>query len=454
VVRIIALVAIRATCGGNRPDFDRDKRGAQSVTVSNSFREPEVDNVALGPGVTAGQVQIARNAAVALMKGQQLMHTPRALVRSLSFIVAAGVWLAPASNGSAAAQGTSAQPALAQDGRGLFDESAVTQDVFRAVWADRAPAQWVREHDVSLSRGTPPSGPRIALLYGGSASQNPAFTQGLVNGLSAVGYTPGRDISIIWRFADGRNELLPSLAAELVELRPDVIVAPVVAEAMAVKQVTSSIPIVTLTVADPVGAGLVASLDHPGGNVTGVIQQPLDFNNERLAFLKEAVPQSTRIGLLVASPANPATLNALRDGSAALGVELLTLEVQTADDLDTAFATAADESVDALMVFAGTLFTANRSRIVRLAAQHRIPALYPSRLFLESGGLMDYAFVEAARGRRAADYVLEILHGAYPGDLPMSPPRESELVVNLSAAEAIGYRFPPSVVARATEVLP
>ena len=336
----------------------------------------------------------------------------------------------------------------------MFNEPAETQAMFTAVWGDAAPGEWVEEHDAVLTGGTAPSGPRIGLLYAGSASANPAFTQGLASGLRSVGYQPGQDITIVWRFADGRTELLPALAAELVALPVDLIVAPVVAESMAAKQATSTIPIVTLTVADPVGVGLVNSLERPGGNVTGVIQQPLEFNTERLAFLKEAVPNATRIAVLanVATPDDP-SLTRLRDAGASLGLELQILTVVSADDLLGAFASAADHSADAMMVLAGTLFTANRSRIVQLAMEHRIPALYPSRLFVDAGGLMDYAFVEGLRGQRAAQYVSEILHGANPADLPMEPPPETELVINLNAADAIGYAVPSSVLARATDVL-
>ena len=354
----------------------------------------------------------------------------------------------------ASAEQAASPPALAQDGRGLFNEPAETRAMFTAAWGDAGPGEWVQEHDAALSGGTAPSGPRIGLLYAGSASANPAFTQGLASGLRSVGYHPGQDITIIWRFADGHNELLPALAAELVALPVDLIVAPVVAESMAAKQATSTIPIVTMTVADPVGVGLVNSLEHPGTNVTGVIQQPLEFNTERLAFLKDAVPDATRIAVLanVATPDDP-SLTRLREAAASLGLELQILTVVSADDLPGAFASAADQSADAMMVLAGTLFTANRSRIVQLAMEHRIPALYPSRLFVDAGGLMDYAFVEGLRGQRAAQYVSEILHGAKPADLPMEPPPETELVINLNAADAIGYAVPASVLTRATDVL-
>jgi putative tryptophan/tyrosine transport system substrate-binding protein len=269
-------------------------------------------------------------------------------------------------------------PALAQDGRGLFNESREIQALFAAVWGDSASVAWIREHDAWLSAGRPRTGPRIGVLYSGSASQNSAFTQGVAAGLRDVGYTPGQDISIIWRFADGQNARLPSLAAELIESGVDVIVAAAQGDAVAAKQATDIIPIVTLTVADPVGTGLAANLERPGGNVTGVIQQPIDFNGERLAFLKEAVPNSTHIAILAASPAPAASLSALREAAAMLGLELQVLEVQNGGELPAAFASAAENSADAFVVLGATLFSANRLQIIQLAREHRIPALFPA----------------------------------------------------------------------------
>jgi putative ABC transport system substrate-binding protein len=323
------------------------------------------------------------------------------------------------------------------------------------VWGEAAAAEWIRQHDAQLSGGKAPSGPRIGFLYSGTRAQNPTFTQGLVSGLRSVGYHPGQDLSIVWRFADGRAPLLPSLASELVDLQVELIVTPGQAETAAARQATSSIPIVTLTIGDPVGAGLAASLERPGGNVTGVIQQPLEFNGQRLAFLTEAVPSATRVAVLLdaTTPAGP-TIARLQDAAAPLGVQLQILEVRSADDLAGAFASATEQSADALMVLAGTLFTANRPQLAVLATDHRIPTLYPSRLFLEDGGLMDYAFVEASRGARAAEYIAAILRGANPATLPMQPPREQELVINLGAARAIGFTIPDAVLARATATIP
>jgi putative ABC transport system substrate-binding protein len=212
---------------------------------------------------------------------------------------------------------------------------------------------------------------------------------------------------------------------------------------------------VTLTVADPVGAGLAASLEHPGGNVTGVLQQPFDFNRRRLEFLKEALPNATRIGVLasVVSPTSATVLGLLQEAAASTGLELQVFELRSADDMPGAFAAAAQQPPDALMVLADTLFTANRSQLVQLATDSRIPTLYPGRSFVDGGGLMDYALVEATRSRRAAEYVAQILHGAKAADLSMEPPTDVELVVNLNAAQLIGYAVPSAVLARATDVI-
>jgi putative tryptophan/tyrosine transport system substrate-binding protein len=372
----------------------------------------------------------------------------------LALIMTAGLGLAPASGGAAVAQQVAAPPALAQNGRGLFNEPPETRAMFSAVWGDRAPAEWIQEQDAVLSGGQAPTGPRIGFLYAGTPTQNPAFTQGLVSGLKSVGYTPGQDISIVWRFAEGRAELLPSLAAELVQAPVDLIVTPTTPDTAAATRATSTIPIVTMTHSDPVGSGVAASLEHPGGNVTGVTEQPLEFSGERLALLKEAVPNATRVAVLAdGSTPNGPTLAGLRDAAAPLGLELQILELRGADELPTAFAAATEQSADAVMVLAGTLFGANRAQVARLAAEHRIPALYPNRQFVDDGGLMDYAFVGSGRGPRAAEYVFEILHGANPGDLAMGPPPEIELVLNLKAAQAIGHAVPPSVLARATEII-
>jgi putative ABC transport system substrate-binding protein len=210
-----------------------------------------------------------------------------------------------------------------------------------------------------------------------------------------------------------------------------------------------------MTVGDPVGIGLVASLDRPGANITGVIQQPVAFNADRLALLQRAIPNARRIAVLAnVSSADDPSLIALRDPAATLGLDVQLLPVSSADDLPRAFVAASNESADAMMVLAGSLFTANRSLIVQLAAEHRIPTLYPSRLFIEAGGLMDYAFQEQERGALTAEYVSQILAGADPAELSMTPPPDTELVVNLPAARAIGFQVPGALLTEATVVLP
>jgi putative ABC transport system substrate-binding protein len=364
-------------------------------------------------------------------------------------------FFAPAVASAAPTSDPEQVPALAQDGLGLFNQTAETQATFAAVWGDDSSTEWIREHDAALSAGQSPDGPRIGFLYSGTREQNPLFTQGIVEGLTQVGYQPGQTMSIIWRFADGHPDRLPSLAAELIEQHPDVVVAPTTAEATALETLTKTIPIVTMTAGDPVGNGLVKDLELPGTNVTGVIQQPLSFNRERLALLQQAVPRARRIAVLanVTSGDDP-SLVALSSNAAALGLDLQLLPVTSADELPAAFAAASGQSADAMMVLAGTLFTANRLQIAQLAAKHGLPTLYPSRLFVEAGGLMDYAFIEGERGSVAARYIADILHGADPARLSMTPPPDIELVVNMSAAQSIGYSVPAAIAARATDLLP
>lgn len=346
------------------------------------------------------------------------------------------------------------EPALAQDGPSLFNEGPETQATFAAVWGDAAAVEWIHEHDAALSEGHMP-GPRIGFLYAGTSTANPLFTQGLIGGLESVGLHPGENMTMLWRFADGHADRLPELASDLVEQHPDVIVTPTSAESLVLKRLTQSIPIVTMTVADPVGIGLVASLDRPGANITGVIQQPVAFNADRLALLQRAIPNARRIAVLAnVSSADDPSLIALRDPAATLGLDVQLLPVSSADDLPRAFVAASNESADAMMVLAGSLFTANRSLIVQLAAEHRIPTLYPSRLFIEAGGLMDYAFQEQERGALTAEYVSQILAGADPAELSMTPPPDTELVVNLPAARAIGFQVPGALLTEATVVLP
>jgi putative ABC transport system substrate-binding protein len=374
--------------------------------------------------------------------------------RYFSVLVALLALVLPLSGKAAAAQPIP-PPALAQDGRGLFGESFATRAMFTAVWGDRAGAEWIQEHDAALSGGTPVTGPRIGFFSSASETSNPSVTEGLVAGLRAAGYRPGQDIRIEWRFSGGHNEVLPSIASELVRLPVDVIVTPSTPESLAAKQATSTIPIVTVSVGDPVGAGLVANLDRPDANLTGELLQPLDLIDQQLAVLKEVVPNAGRVAVLVnvANPANVTALSRARDAAARLGLEVLAPEVRSMDDVPGVFAAATQQDADAVLVIADALFTLNRAQILQLAAAARRPTLYPNRSFVDDGGVLDYAAKVGVGARGAAGYVAAILHGAKPQDLPMSAPNELELVVNLKAAQAIGVTIPPSVIAKATEVI-
>jgi putative tryptophan/tyrosine transport system substrate-binding protein len=374
--------------------------------------------------------------------------------RAFLLAIAALSLCMPSSPGVVAAQ-TPRPPALAQDGRGLFSESFETRAMFDAVWGDGAPAQWIQEHDAALSGGKPTTGPRIGYLYNGSVVEGRVLTDGFIAGLHDVGYEPGRNINIEFRFADGQNELLPSLAAELVALRVDLIVGGSAVATAAAKQSTSSIPVVGAGLVDPIGMGLVDSLERPGGNVTGVLAQPADLNAQRLALLKEMVPNATRLGVLV-NPATPSAAPQLSDikaTAASLGLETQELDVRTADDLAGAFTLATQQHADALYLIADVVFGLNIPQLVQLATGTRIPAMYPIRTIPDKGGLMSYGIVAGSGQRREGGYVAAILHGTKPTDLPVVAPDQFELVVNLRAAQAIGYTFPPAVVARATEII-
>jgi putative ABC transport system substrate-binding protein len=346
-------------------------------------------------------------------------------------------------------------PALAQDGRGLFGESLATRAMFTAVWGDRADAEWIQEHDAVLSGGEPVTGPRIALFSSASATSNPSVTEGLVAGLREAGYSPGQNIRIEWRFSGGHNEVLPSIASEVVSLPVDVIVTPSTPESLAAEQATSTIPIVTVSVGDPVGAGLVTNLDRPDANLTGELLQPLDLIDQQLALLGEVVPNARRVAVLVnvANPANVTALARARDAAARQGLELVAPEVRGMDDVPGVFAAATQQDADAVLVIADALFTLNRAQILQLAAATRLPTLYPNRAFVDDGGVLDYAAKAGVGARGAGGYVAALLRGAQPRDLPMSAPNELELVVNLKAAQAIGVTIPPAVMANATEVI-
>ena len=296
--------------------------------------------------------------------------------------------------------------------------------------------------------------PRIGFLFYGAPGPSPeleAFRQGLRD----LGYIEGQNISLEYRFANGRVGRLPELAAELVRLELDVVVTPGTPASLAAKKATSTIPIVFAGVADAVGTGLVASLARPGGNVTGLTSISAALGGKRLELLKVVAPKASRVAVLYnpADPSNVLVLKELQESSRALGLTLHPLAVRGPGEFEGAFAAMTREHAQALFVAAGVLTTEHRKPLVGLTAKSRIPAMWGERQFVEAGGLMSYAVNFYDEIRRAATYVNKILKGAKPADLPVEQPTTFELVINLKTAMALGLTIPPSLLGRADEVI-
>jgi putative tryptophan/tyrosine transport system substrate-binding protein len=298
--------------------------------------------------------------------------------------------------------------------------------------------------------------PRIGVLHGGSA---PASAQwdGFRQGLRDRGYTEDRTILIEWRSTEGKAERARELAADLVRLQLDLIVTSAPQPTAAAHAATATIPIVFIGVADPVKAGLVATLARPGGNITGLATLvPEGFAGKMIELLKEAVPRVSRMAVLIV-PTNAIhqqiVANELPGTAERLRMTLLTVEARASDALEGAFETAVRSRASAIIVFGDPLTFVHRARIVELAAKHRLPALYLFRESVEAGGLMAYGPNFYDLGHRAARYVDKILKGAKPADLPVEQPTKFELVINLKTAKALGLTIPQSVMLRADQVI-
>jgi putative ABC transport system substrate-binding protein len=292
--------------------------------------------------------------------------------------------------------------------------------------------------------------PRIGLLVPGSSATFSDRIEALRQGLRDLGYVEGKDIVNEYRYAEGKLERLPNLAAELVRLKFDLIVAAGSEAIAAARNATKEIPIVMTNGGDVVRLGFVKSLARPGGNITGLISNPSELLGKRLELLKEAVPKANRVAILF-NPETRVDVNKEMQATAhALALKLQILEVRTPDDLDDAFRAATRERADALMVRSGAFVNFHQKRIAELAIKSRLPAMYNN---VDSGFLMSYDANRLDSYRRAAIYIDKILKGAKPGDLPVEQPTKFELIINLKAAKQIGVTIPPSVLARADKVI-
>jgi putative ABC transport system substrate-binding protein len=298
---------------------------------------------------------------------------------------------------------------------------------------------------------------RIGLLDNSTASGSAVRLEAFWQELRKLGWIEGKNIAIEYRFAEQKPERLPELAADLVRLKVDLIVVSATPPALAAKSATATIPIVMTASVDPVGVGLVASLARPGGNVTGLSTLATELNTKRLEVLKDAIPRLSRVGVL-RWPGTSITadlqLKELR--AAALALKLKLEEIETQPDpkgLASAFQTAKQKQVNAIMTTPDSRFFAERKRIVELAAKYRLPAIYFQKEFVDEGGLMSYGVDFDDLFRRAAVYVDKILKGAKPADLPVQQATKFEFVINLNAAKQIGLTVPPEVLARANRVI-
>ena len=274
-------------------------------------------------------------------------------------------------------------------------------------------------------------------------------------GLRELGYVEGQNIAIESRWADGKHDRLPVLAADLVRSKVDVIVVNSGAATQAAQQATRTIPIVMALANDAVGSGLIASLARPGGNVTGQTIVTADLAAKQFQLLKEAAPKVSRVALLT-NPNNPASASFLREVDAAartLGVRLQTLEARSPQEIDSAFAAMTKERAGALLILPDGIFVSQRRQIAELAVKRRLPSVYGMGEYAEAGGLMTYSASFLDMHRRAAAFVDKILKGAKPADLPVAQPTKFELVINLRTAKAIGLTIPPSLLQRADQII-
>ena len=296
---------------------------------------------------------------------------------------------------------------------------------------------------------------RIGFLGAGSAADWANHLEAFRAGLRELGYVEGKNIVIEYRWADGKHERLSRMVADFAQLKVDVIVAPGAPTIQAAQQATSTIPIVMAATGDPVGAGFVASLARPGGNITGLSNAAGDVSVKYLELLHVAVPKLSRVAVLVNPdhPHHPSFLRNVQSGANTAGVTVTPLQARTANQIDVAFGAMARERAGALIVLPDPFFRAQARRIAEFAVKDRLPTMFWTRELVEAGGLMSYGQNTVEHFRRAATYVDKILKGAKPGDLPVEQPTKIELVINRRTAKALGLTIPQELLLRATEII-
>jgi putative ABC transport system substrate-binding protein len=299
-----------------------------------------------------------------------------------------------------------------------------------------------------------PAMPVIGFLWYGSASEWAPFVTSFRQGLKETGFVEGQNVAIEFRWTEGQSDQQPAWAADLVRREMAVIVTGTVG-GLAAKAATTTIPIVFVVGADPVKTGLVANLNRPGGNVTGVSFFSNELAAKRLGLLHELLPQATVIAVLVNSsfPDAADQLRDVQEAARTLGLRIRVLNASTESEIDTGFATLAQQRADALVLAADPFFTARRKRIVALAARHAIPAIYDLREWTAAGGLISYGTDLADAFRQTGIYTGKILKGTKPADLPVMQSTKFELVINLKTTKALGLEIPPTLLARADEVI-
>jgi putative ABC transport system substrate-binding protein len=297
--------------------------------------------------------------------------------------------------------------------------------------------------------------PRIGFLIASSPSAITPRVEAFRQGLRELGYAEGKNIVIEFRFAEGKIDRLPDLAAELLRLKADILFSTGPQSTRAAKETSSTIPIVMGFDNDPVGNGFVASLARPGGNITGLSTLAPEISGKQLELLKEIVPRLSHVGVFGTStqPGSAQAIKEIELAAGALGLKVHFFDIPGPKDIETAFGRARTARVEAVLVLNSTVFNSQRAQIAELSVKHRLPTIYWATEFVEAGGLMTYSVSFTDLFRRAAIYVDKILKGAKPADLPVEQPTKFDLVINLKTAKQIGLTIPPNVLARADKVI-